>query len=45
MILPEKIDFLDRNSLCFRQEEENKAAHYEYQASKKQENSILEMTK
>lgn len=45
MILPKKIDFLNRNLLCLWQEEEYEGAHDENQASKDQEYSIFEMAK
>lgn len=42
--LEEKIHFLDRDLLCFWQEEVDEAAHDENQGGKEQEDSELEVT-
>ncbi|KAG5605472.1 hypothetical protein H5410_026964 [Solanum commersonii] len=44
MILPKQVYFLYGNLLCLRQEEEDEAAHDEYQAREQQKNSIFEVT-
>lgn len=44
MILPKQIYFLYRNLLCLGQEEEDEAAHDEYQTREQQKDSIFEVT-